>query len=315
MENVEIKDGFTSLSEMERLREQEMVAMEMIREGQELLDLNQRAMALLQGEVRGTCYEPKTDKVTSEPRNLTVSKNMVQISKLKKFSKGDNFSIFVDRFKSHVSYVNLHHDNLYLYLLQHVEDDITYSVLKSVVLDSEAKRNAETFCQRYMDEIYGDELIAWKHKLLNCMQLENEDIYTYINRIRELSNIAHKDKERADENCLLAFLKGVKCREMQVKLNESVLDNFSDAAKLAKRIIERVGLALRSDLKIETQGLDKSDVNNLNSIHNLIYTDGAFCKACVLFLKEKHVGVIKAGALVSKPLTQFKRLIWGKRKH
>ena len=239
MENGEIKDGFTSLSEMERLIEQEMVAMEMIRQGQELLDLNQRAVALLQGEVRGTCNEPKTAKVTSEPRNLTVSKNMVQISKLKKFSKGDNFSIFVDLFKSHVSYVNLHHDNLYLYFLQHVEDDITYSVLKSVVLDSEGKRNAETFCQRYMDEIYGDELIAWKHKLLNCVQLENEDIDAYINRIRELSNIAYKDKERADENCLLSFLKGVKCREMRVKLNESVLDNFSDAAKLAKRI-ERV---------------------------------------------------------------------------
>ena len=273
MENGEIKDGFTSLSEMERLREQEMVAMEIIREGQELLDLNQRAVALLQGEVRGMCNEPKTAKVTSEPRNLTVSKNMVQISKLKKFSKGDNFSIFVDRFKSHVSYVNLHHDNLYLYLLQHVEDDITYSVLKSVVLDSEGKRNAETFCQRYMDEIYGDELIAWKHKLLNCVQLENEDIDAYINRIRELSNIAYKDKERADENCLLSFLKGVKCREMRVKLNESVLDNFSDAAKLAKRI-ERVGLTLRSDLKMETQGLDQSEVSDLNSIHNLKYTDG-----------------------------------------
>ena len=63
MENGEIKDGFTSLSEMERLREQEMVAMEMIREGQELLDLNQRAVALLQGEVRGTYNEPKTAKI------------------------------------------------------------------------------------------------------------------------------------------------------------------------------------------------------------------------------------------------------------
>ena len=62
----------------------------------------------------------------------------------------------------------------------------------------------------------------------------------------------------------------------------------------------------------------KVEIRTLNSDHLIkfpwlaistrVESKGAFCKACVLFLKEKQVGGNKAGALVSKPLTKFKKL-------
>ena len=129
-------------------------------------------------------------------------------------------------------------ENLYLHFLHNV-DDQTYSALKMVKLENSAKCDANIFCEIYKKEIYGDELLSLKNEVLNCQQKAAETISQYTYRLREKANIAYLNSEIADENCLLAFLRGVKSNDMKIKLNEAFLNNFNDAVKMAKKI-ERV---------------------------------------------------------------------------
>ena len=92
--------------------------------------------------------------------------------------------------------------------------------------------------------------------------------------MRELASIAYTDKRMAEENCLLAFLRGVSNMEMRVKLNEAVITDFDDAVKLAKKI-ERVERTLKSNLEQETQKGDLTAVSDLNSTFNSKFADSS----------------------------------------
>ena len=70
---------------------------------------------------------------------------MSQITKLRKYTKGENFSRFCERFQEYVYITKIEDRNLYMYFLQNV-DDKTYSTLKSVKLTVSQKGNAELFC-------------------------------------------------------------------------------------------------------------------------------------------------------------------------
>ena len=271
MENGENIDGIASISEMEKLRRQEEAAMEMIKEGQELLELNQKAVATLQEGFRSKNVGSKLDVGASMSDNVSYFvNNMYRITDIKKYCKGDNFPVFCERFKAYVCIAKLNDLNLYLYFLQLIDDDHTYSILKTVDLSANEKRSADSFCEKYKEALYGDELFFLKSKLLNCTQMENEDISGYVYRMREMASIAYKDRERGEENCLLAFLKGVKSTEMRIKLNESIILNFTDAVKLANKI-ERVERTLNSDQEPDNHGGDHSPVSNLKSNGNLNY--------------------------------------------
>ena len=62
--------------------------------------------------------------------------------------------------------------------------------------------------------------------------------------------------------------------------------------------------------KMEIRKLSKAHLIQFPwlAVSTKVESKGAFCKACVLFIKEKQVGGNEVGVLVSKPLTQFKRL-------
>ena len=139
-----------------------------------------------------------------------------------------------------------------MYFLQTVDDE-TYAVLKSVHLkDQNEKSNAALFCGIYKEAIYGDESIALKSEVLDCKQKDCEDIAEFSYRLTEKANIAYDDPDVKDENCLLAFVRGVKSAYIRRKLNESTLTEFNQAVKLAKRLE-----------KIEKMDDDKPEINSI----------------------------------------------------
>ena len=155
--------------------------------------------------------------------------------KLRRYSKGENFSRFCERFVEYVCLTGVKSENLHLLLLQSVDDE-TYSRLKTVELAEEEKCEASRFCQIYKAAIYQDEELMRKMELLECQQQEEEDVDQFVYRLREKANIAFSESRVAEDNCLLAFLRGIKSVELKRKLNEASLESFSDAVALAKRL-------------------------------------------------------------------------------
>lgn len=158
-----------------------------------------------------------------------------RLSKLSKFSKGENFSKYCERFREYVKIMKIRDRDLYMLFLQNVDDE-TYTTLKSVKLGRKDKSRAAEFCAKYKKAIYGDEKLSLRHEVMDCRQKSGENVSDYAYRLREKSSIAYSDTEYAEENCMLAFLRGVKNINMKVKLNEASLTNFNDAVKLAKKI-------------------------------------------------------------------------------
>ena len=119
---------------------------------------------------------------TSEILNILSKIKFGQITKLRKFEKGKNFSTFCERFHEYVESTQIVDDNLHLYFLQHV-DDGTYSTLKLVNLNEDEKRNCALFCEKYKKAVYGAEQVPLKNELLECKQSISEDITSYSHRV------------------------------------------------------------------------------------------------------------------------------------
>ena len=174
-------------------------------------------------------------KLEPEMPSLFSNLRLTGVSKLTKYKKGENFDRFCERFQEHVTLMRIQNDDLYLYFLQHV-DDSTYSMLKPVSLTGSEKRNPKLFCDKYTEIIYGEESVALKNELINCKQAVDEDVTTFACKLREKANIAFADKDMANENCLLAFTRGVREKYIKRKLNEANLKDLNKAIKLAKRL-------------------------------------------------------------------------------
>ena len=178
-----------------------------------------------------------------------------QITKLRKFSKGENFSRFCERFQEYVYITNMRDVNLYMFFLQNVDDE-TYSVLKTARLTTEKKADASLFCEVYRNAIYGDESLSLKNEVMDCTQKSGETVSDYAYRLREKANIAYSDPDMGEDNCLLTFLRGVRDPSIKRKLNEAPLSDFSEAIKLAKKL-ERVENMLNTKPEVEINSILK----------------------------------------------------------
>ena len=196
--------------------------------------------------------------------NMKISR----FSKLRKFSKGENFSRFCERFDEYVRITKIRDRDLYMLFLQNVDDE-TYTTLKSVKLSRKERSRASEFCKKYKTAIYGDEKLSLRHDVMDCKQKSEETISDYAYRLREKASIAYSDPENQEDNCLLAFLRGVKNLSMKIKLNEASLDNFNDAVKLAKKI-ERVEKVINAEPELnpilkEYSGYSPKNTENRNN--------------------------------------------------
>ena len=81
-----------------------------------------------------------------------------------------------------------------------------------------------------------DESIQLKNDLMNCKQESEETISHYVYRLREMATVAYSSDNEAEEQCLLAFLRGIHVARIKRKMNESVLTSFKSAIKFAKRL-------------------------------------------------------------------------------
>ena len=165
--------------------------------------------------------ELRQNSVISPDKVTNTAKIAPHIIKFQKYERGDNFAIFCERFIEYICISKIHDINLYLIFLQYVNDDQTYSILKSVDLTRAEKGNAKYFCEKYKHAFYGDEKLLLKNELLNCKQHTNENIDEYVYKLRRKATVAYKNQENADEMCLIVFLRGVKDPDMRIKLAEA----------------------------------------------------------------------------------------------
>ena len=192
--------------------------------------------------------EDEEDEEKHDTKNaiddITTSVSRMKVThspKLSKFLKGENFAQYCERFKEFAYLYKLKDKKLHLYFLQHMNDE-TYSILKSVTLSEREQEDPELFCDEYKRAIYGEESSTLKADVFECKQLSSESIEEFAYRLREKADIAFSDKALANQNCLIAFIKGVQDPYIGRKLNEEELHDFNDAVKLAKRleVIERM---------------------------------------------------------------------------
>ena len=189
------------------------------------------------------------------------SSHFSKVPRPKDFTKGENFSRFCDRFKEYVYLTRLNDRNLYIYLLQLVDNE-TYELLKKVRLKRRERGDAAAFCKKYIKAIYPDgDAVSLKSEVLTCKQKSDENIDKFQYRLLEKASIAFSDKKVRDENCLIAFLQGVRNISMKIKLNEAEIQTFDDAVKLAKRL-ERVNdMLVNPEVEINSILKESSSVN------------------------------------------------------
>jgi len=182
-----------------------------------------------------------------------------QMSELKKYSRGDNFSRFCERFIEHVHITKIRDPKLYIFFMQNVDDE-TYTLLKTVSLSDTEKANAQKFCKKFEEAIYnGDDTFSMKNALFDCKQKRNETISEYADILREIASIAYSsDQKKADENCLLAFLRGVRDYHIKKRINEETQSNFNDTVNFAKRL-ERVDSMMRDAEEKSRKSSNKAD--------------------------------------------------------
>ena len=176
-----------------------------------------------------------TDLALRDVTEAISKMNVRHSPKLRKFSKGENFAQYCERFKEFAYISKMQDKKLYLYFLQHMDDE-TYSTLKSVSLSQSEQENPELFCDEFKRAIYGEECTTLKAEVLACKQLSSENVEKFAYRLREKAVIAFSNEELANQNCLIAFVKGVRDPYVGRKLNEEELHDFNEAVKLAKRL-------------------------------------------------------------------------------
>ena len=71
---------------------------------------------------------------------------------------------------------------------------------------------------------------------MNCKQKSEETISHYVYRLREMATVAYSSDNEAEEQCLLAFIRGIHVARIKRKMNEAVLTSFKSAIKFAKRL-------------------------------------------------------------------------------
>ena len=75
-----------------------------------------------------------------------------------------------------------------------------------------------------------------KADVLACKQLSSESVEKFAYRLREKAVIPFSSEDQANQNCLIAFVKGVRDPYIGRKLNEEEFHDFNEAVKLDKRL-------------------------------------------------------------------------------
>ena len=198
---------------------------------------NPEAVLQLKKEIEDLFPPPQPSASTdANLANLIETLNISKSAKLQTYTTGDNFMRFCERFDQYTELVKMPAENQYAFFLQHVGDK-TYSLLTSIQLTSTQKLDKTQFCQQFRNAIYGEDSFTLKSLVRDCVQKSDETISDYVYRLREKATIAYADNAvTAGENCLMAFLNGLKDPRIKRKLNETVVTSFQEAIKIANKL-------------------------------------------------------------------------------
>ena len=111
-------------------------------------------------------------------KDVISSIKLSHVSKLSKYSKGENFSRYCDRFLEYIRITRMKDRNLYLHFLQKMDDE-TYTILKTAKLTTEQKANGKLFVPIYKELIYGSEKTSLRNEVIDCKQNFGESVRDY----------------------------------------------------------------------------------------------------------------------------------------
>lgn len=157
------------------------------------------------------------------------------VESMPKISTGDSFSRYCEKYVDYIYITKKEDDNLYRHFLSLMTDEL-YETLNPVELTDEQKCDAELFTIQYKKAIYGDSSVYLKNEALDCKQEAMEDISKFAFRLKEKCSTAFADTKQAEETCFLAFLRGIRNKELKRKINEAELKSFNEAVKFAKKL-------------------------------------------------------------------------------
>jgi len=213
---------------------------EMMKAFNDFLQNNPAAKVQIKQEIdqiladQDTVGNTTNDSLVTVMENLTIQKN----ARLKRYELGENFYRYCDRFIRQVGLTNIKPEHQYDYFIQNLNDQ-TYSVLKDITLTTVQKNDCSLFCEVFKKTMYSNRTFSLKEEVRACRQKPDESIAEYVFRLREKADIAYQNPADANENCLLAFLQGIRSNEIRRKVNESSVETFSQVVVLAEKL-ERV---------------------------------------------------------------------------
>ena len=166
--------------------------------------------------------------------------------KPRKYRKGDDICTFLERFEQFIVMNRITDDNLDLYFVSLVEDDVMYKKLRNVRLTNIQKSDVRLLVVAVKEALYpATETRLLRSTLATLKQEVGESIEVYAQRIKDVADRAYSEpvlKEEASLSTLLAGISEVKIRQ---KLLEDDIDSFEKATRLAVKC-ERISKALNS---------------------------------------------------------------------
>ena len=159
------------------------------------------------------------------------------MTKPPKFKKGESFAKHCDRFLDYIRITrqerNASKDILFL---QNV-DDVTYGKLSQVTLSQWDIVDTKAMLMEFKRKYYGGNSAFLKERLQQSKQLQSESIEQYAMRLREIADVAYQgDNELVNDNCFIAFRKGIFKDTIRRKVAESMIDTFDSALKFAMHL-------------------------------------------------------------------------------
>ena len=188
-------------------------------------------------QAHATASQPNTALQTQQRQALAMDEKLkFKFPKPKPYVHGENWRRFTDRFKEWCTVTGATGPELHLFLLSLV-DTRTYDTLKTVTLTENEKASVDDFCKVYQEAMTPqNEIRGLRSKLIATKQLSEEPVEDFIYRLRELSIQAYEDDTVREPILLTIFIANLYDQNMKMKLQESTVESFSEAVRLAKRI-------------------------------------------------------------------------------
>lgn len=194
------------------------------------------------GEISGGPGESELDSnrqpIATRTRGETTLIS-ARLSAPKEYKYGNNFTNWCSRFKQYVETCRLRKEDAYGLLLNNV-DDRTLDKLESAAerLTPKQKRDPDLFIPIFELTMYPRSEIRALRQQLTSGQLaqdSDEDIDTFASRIRSLAKRAYSEPVIREEQCLSAFLNGMKDEKLYDKVIavQGAEDDFNLAVESA----------------------------------------------------------------------------------